>query len=285
LPPGRSSVWTTAYVGYKLNDLPKHLAVKAAGPIRSASQWLIDCQFADGGWGYNPAAGSDADSTSFAILMLKAAGQRVPETGYEHLLRYQQRDGGFSTFLSTGKPNAWTVSHPDVTPIALLALMTRNRSGTDTLIQRGIDQVRQQQTPDGIWKSYWWDTFLYGTDASLALLRKAGVPIAPPTKLSRIKPANVFETALLISALLNAEPRAAFERVHVWIGQLLSEQQANGSWPSEPILRVTRRDCFEPWDFDDPGPLFADSRRLFTSATVLSALSRSYSLLSKENTR
>src|SRR4051812_14303346 len=73
LPPGSSSVWTTAYVGCKLQCLPAHLKAKAAGPIAAASQYVLEHQFADGGWGYNTLAGSDADSTSFAILLLSYA--------------------------------------------------------------------------------------------------------------------------------------------------------------------------------------------------------------------
>lgn len=45
--------------------------------------------------------------------------------------------------------------------------------------------------------------------------------------------------------------------------------------------RVTRRDCDSPWDSPDPGPLFADPERIFTTATVLAALSAARAALSR----
>ena len=56
--------------------------------------------------------------------------------------------------------------------------------------------------------------------------------------------------------------------------QLIAEQQPDGSWMAPPILRITRRDCYEPWASGSPGPLFADPQRLFTTVTALHALSR-----------
>ena len=46
----------------------------------------------------------------------------------------------------------------------------------------------------------------------------------------------------------------------------------DGSWPAAPMLRITDRTCDAPWRQPECGPVYADDRRLFTSATVLRAL-------------
>jgi hypothetical protein len=273
LPPGSSSTWTTAYVGYKLRRLPRHLKAEAAPHILAASDWLLDNAFADGGWGYNAAVGSDADSTSFAILFLASAGRRVPEPAYTHLARYQRPDGGFSTYLPDGRSNSWTVSHPDVTPVALLAVLTQTAPDRRAL-HRGIDYVLKQQTPEGRWHSFWWDSFLYGTEASLSLLHAVDVEPVAAANLSRFSPANAFEAALLISSLLYTDPSGLRDIVIHLTDALIAQQQPDGGWETTPILRITRRDCPEPWTSDDPSPLFSDPHRLFTTSTALDALSR-----------
>lgn len=275
LPPGRSSPWTTAYVGYKLRGLPQHLKAKAAPQILAASQWLLDNAFTDGGWGYNRAVGSDADSTSFAMLYLASAGQPVPGAAYTHLARYQGSDGGFSTYLSGGESNSWTVSHPDVTPIALLACLTQPAPDR-RILQSGTDYVLKQKTPDGLWDSFWWDSFLYGTEANLSFLRAAKVEIAAPANLSRLQPANAFEIALAISSLLYVDPFGLSPAISDLTDKLIVQQQSDGSWKTAPILRITRRDCFKPWKSSDPGPLYSDPHKLFTTSTVLHALSRAF---------
>lgn len=272
LPPGASSIWTTAYVGYKLTALPRGLRSKAQGRIALAARWLRDRQFPGGGWGYNQIAGPDADSTSFAILLLSSALGQAPERAYEHLLRYQQPDGGFATFLPTFEPNSWNVSHPDITPVALNALLTRPGCYTHP-IRRGVAQVLREQSPDGVWNSFWWDSFLYGTNASLSILRKSARGNPLRTNISGIEPRNVFETALLLSVSLNVQPSVTCDEVERWIRRLCAEQQMDGGWLSEPILRVTRRDCFDPWNAVDAGPLFADPNRLYTTVTVVRSLS------------
>jgi squalene cyclase len=274
LPPGSSPSWTTGYIGYKLRYLPQHLKLKAAPHLIAGSQWLLLNQFTDGGWGYNRAVGTDADTTSFAILFLASSGQQVPVAAYTILAHYQSPDGGFSTYLPEGESNSWAVSHPDVTPLALLALLTQPTPDRHAL-DHGLEYVLRQKNPDGLWNSFWWDSFLYGTEASLSFLRAHGTAIAAPSGLSLVQPANAFEGALLISSMLYIDPSGFRKTIRDLADKLKTEQQPDGSWKTAPILRITRRDCFEPWASGNPGPLFADPHRLFTTSTVLHALSRS----------
>jgi squalene cyclase len=275
LPPGSSSTWTTAYVGYQLRSLPADDRVRAADPIRLAARWLLGKQFAEGGWGYNEAVEADADSTAFAILLAASAGETPLEEAFARLVAFQCPDGGFSTYRFQGSRNSWVASHADVTPIVLFAFLTKYPRGS-SVMSRGLDYVLQNRTSAGLWNSFWWDSCLYSTEANLSLLRALGVPIdtgETQKSLLREKPRSAYEIALLVSSLISLDSDAsAWESVE----QLTAQQQSDGSWKSEPSLRVTRRDCYEPWRCANPGALFADPKRLFTSATVIAALSKVY---------
>jgi squalene-hopene/tetraprenyl-beta-curcumene cyclase len=271
LPPGSSSIWTTAYVGWQLHGLRAQRRAAAAQSLGRAARWLRERQFRDGGWGYNETVGSDADSTSLGMLLLDAVGGGAPANAVEHLLGYQQSNGGFATYPAAGAAGSWAAPHADVTPVALLALLP-HLGVRDSRIRRGIAHVLQQQAADGVWQSFWWSSFAYATHASLALLRTVGSRGRHLVELADVDPDNAFETALLLSCELDVGGRgSAIERR---IARLISTQQADGSWASVPMLRVTRRDCFEPWAEPDSGPLFADQHRLFTTATGLGALAR-----------
>jgi hypothetical protein len=280
LPPGSSSMWTTAYVGFKLRNLPSDLASMAAPHIRAAARWLGNHEFADCGWGYNEVVDSDADSTSYAILFLASAGQRVSDASYNVLQSLQCTDGGFATYLPTGESNSWNVSHPDVTPIALLALLTHPTPDRNA-IQRGTEYVLQQKTSLGLWNSFWWGSCLYGTEASLSLLDAVGFETPLSAALSQIKPTNAFEVALLTSSLLYANFDGSHAMICDLVNELITQQQADGRWNTGPILRVTRRNCYEPWISDDPGQLYEESARLFTTATVLNVLTKVYAWLNR----
>ncbi len=273
LPPGSSSAWTTGYIGYKLSNLPQHLKTKASPHLKAGAEWLLRRQFAGGGWGYNTTVGTDADTTSCAVLALAYSGLPAPKSAYTLLTHHQQPDGGFATYLPGDGSGSWTVSHPDVTPLALLALLTRPAPDRHCL-DLGSENVKRQQNPDGTWNSFWWDSFLYGTEASLSFLHAQNVAVPLIPGIAIVQPANAFEGALLISSLLYSQPAGFRAAVRELADQLVAEQQPDGSWKSAAILRITRRDCFEPWASRSPGPLFADPQRLFTTSTVINALSR-----------
>jgi hypothetical protein len=278
LPPGNSLAWTTGYIGFKLRSLPDHWTEKAACARVAAANWLLRHQFPDGGWGYNESVGSDADSTAFAILCISSAGLEVPDMAYEHLSQYQCADGGFSTFLDERMSNSWSVSHPDVTPIALRALLSKH-SIADSTVRNGLDYVVGQKTSEGIWNSFWWDTPLYSTEANLALLRSAMDYDATTTEesLCSLRPLRVFEIALLISSLLLIATVRACAAAIPLLEQLIRKQRPDGGWNSDAILRITSRDCYKPWDCANAGPLFEDPQRLFTSSAVIASLATAYS--------
>jgi len=274
LPTGESDAWTTAYVGSKLVLLPDHLMARAEAEIQRGAGWLLKHVYPDGGWGYNASVGSDSDSTAFSILLLAAAGEDVPDCSRELLLSHQTADGGFATYLVSDVDDSWGASHPDVTPIALKALLSeegRRRPAVDA----GVEYVMRARTTEGGWNSFWWGSPLYGTEASISFLTAAGVDWDARSTVKHLlatKTSDAFEGALLVSSLLHLNLEETEKTVLELVADLIEKQLADGSWESRPILRVTRRDCLQPWREENAGPLFSDPKRLFTSSTVLSAL-------------
>lgn len=278
-------MWTTAYIGCKLSSLSPDLRQETLVARRSAARWLLLNQLPGYGWGYAGTVGADADSTAHAILFLSAEGIRLSEDRYRRLEAFQSEDGGFSTYQRADSYGSWCISHPDVTPMALLALLASEHGQQSVAINRGIDYIIGKRSESGLWNSFWWATPLYGTNACLALLKATGrTQSGDKVRGSTLEnllvwvPTNTFETALLLSVLMRLADRAnaqlMLSKALALARELIVTQMPDGSWNTVPILRVTRRNCYEPWNEVDPGPLYADPNRLFTSASVVDALAR-----------
>jgi squalene cyclase len=273
LPPGPSPDWTTAYIGLRLSGLGPLLSTGLSCRLDRAALWLLGRQFPDGGWGYNNDVGSDADSTAQAILFLATTGHTVPCEAYTHLARFQCPDGGFSTFLPDALTGSWGLSHPEITPVVLLAFRTHPKGVPENILAPGLAWIRRARSADGIWHSFWWSTPLPATEANLTLLATLGTPEPLPPALAQWEPDDSLEAAHLISIAAVVEPTPCTESV---IRLLISDQASDGSWQSAPSLRVTSRSSVRPWKEPMQGPLFTDPRRLFSTATAISALGKVY---------
>ncbi len=94
------------------------LALRAAGvppsAVNRSADWLREAENGDGGWGFQPQAASDPDSTGAALQALAAAGGRGRATahGASYLRRAQRADGGFALAESgptNSQSTAWAV--------------------------------------------------------------------------------------------------------------------------------------------------------------------------------
>jgi energy-coupling factor transport system substrate-specific component len=94
------------------------LAIRAAdgdaGSLGRSARWLRDAQNSDGGWGIQPRAPSESDSTGAALQGLIAAGARGRSTaqGASWLKRAQRPGGGWAlgtTGVLNAQSTAWAV--------------------------------------------------------------------------------------------------------------------------------------------------------------------------------
>lgn len=94
------------------------LAMRSAGAdpgsLKRSAEWLRDAQNADGGWGIQPRAPSEADSSGAALQGLDAAsaGGKAVDTGARWLQRSQQGNGGWALGTSgivNAQSTAWAV--------------------------------------------------------------------------------------------------------------------------------------------------------------------------------
>jgi Prenyltransferase and squalene oxidase repeat len=279
LPPGASLDWTTADVGLSLLELGAEHRTAIAGPVGSAARWLISREAIGGGWGYNRAVDPDADTTARALLFLAGAGFRGAPASYTFLARHQLADGGFATFLPSVFTGSWGISHPETTPVALLALLSNPNGLPEDRVSQGLAWLRGVRRSDGLWYSFWWSTPLMSTEVNVSLRAELGTRTPLPSGLRQLQPQRGREMASLLSiACASMVNQVAF------IGQvarrLAEDQRADGSWSSPPMLRVTSRGCERPWDATNPpGALYADDRRVHTTAAVIAALAKARTVL------
>ncbi len=252
LPAGSSRMWTTAYVGWRLASCGL-----AASALDRAADWLEGSELDGGGWGYAESTGVDADSTALGILFLHTLGRRAPATALRRLLCFSRDDGGFGTYGFEQSFGAWTASQVEVTATAALALQTA-QVAPDT-VARAVAFLYRRRRVDKLWDSYWWTSACYATEITVRLLGEKARGEACES-LREMQPRNSFEAAL--RSLVLCSDLEDFTR----------SQDFDGSWPSAPILRLTYRDVYAPIASDNTGPCFCDPQRIFTTATVVTAL-------------
>jgi hypothetical protein len=240
LPVGAACCWTTAYTLPRVAAAAALVGCDIRPALRAAAEHLRR-HATPHGWGYNTACPADADSTAHALLALPDAHPRHAAA----LARFFLREGGVRTYRWPPPGHGWGAAHPEVTATAVRAL--RGWLPSDhALLRAGLAWLATGRA------AYWWDAPHY---LPLELLR-LGLPVAdwPPTAPSAFDEALALECTILRGDPARVDP-------------LLALRLADGSWPCAPILRL-------------PGPAgsfmqrFADERRVFTTATALSALVR-----------
>jgi Prenyltransferase and squalene oxidase repeat/Squalene-hopene cyclase C-terminal domain len=275
-------------------------------PLERAADALLAGQHDDGGWGYHAGVPTDADSTACALLFLAALGRR--DSGVERatacLSRHQDTDsGGLATYREPGPIrhfmglgaetdlDGWCSSHVEVTATAgrAFAAVTGTPRGGEA--EAAWRYVSSRQRADGSWASYWWTTNHHPTLQAVAL----AIEVGDNTAVKRAAhwtlreqgqdggwsapgaPASAFATALSLSILLRA--RVSGPPVDRAIQRLLELQDADGGWPSHPIMRIPPPGLAEPdnhdsWRIDGlgTGVVVRDQHRMFTTSVCVGAL-------------
>jgi squalene-hopene/tetraprenyl-beta-curcumene cyclase len=297
-----SSQWVTAYVGHAL-------ARAGASPVmlEQSRDWLVSHTHPGGGWGFSLATPADADSTANVVHFLShwrgepgwdaALGEACTQ-----LLRYWDEPGsGFRTYRPAERPSlngwasypgsSWCDIHLCVTALAAEALHAAGDPRHRPLLEACARLLRESQSREGFWEAYWWHGRTYTTSHAARLLSLLGdaepVTRAAHWLLGARQPgggwgngtgseAAPFHTALALSTLRLEEGGSRHgAALHAGLRWLLRAQQPDGGWAHAPIMRMPRPEHHAPWE-DPEGclllPVLTDRNRLFTTATVLSAL-------------
>jgi squalene-hopene/tetraprenyl-beta-curcumene cyclase len=306
---GESTFWVSGYIAYALSKDNKNILAENK-LLESVAAKILSNQNADGGWSYGYGVPSDADSTSWCLLFLSTTDGKIQEKqkGIDFLCKHQSPiDGGFRTY---GCPEAvgrymrinssvsfegWASSQTCVSAVAVQAIM-ENHSLKN--LDDVICYVRNAQTSEGYWNSYWWTGKLYATSHSIKALsgngdqRDVDVINKAQKWISQTQLSDgswtdsaqqefgwAFSTGLALNGLLSS-PKSVFNtQIEKGVKWLIENQLPDGSWASHHILRIPYPWTKEPWNQQSwtyggkaINALIKDHRRLFSTATAFTAL-------------
>lgn len=271
--PGASDEWVTAFVGWALAGVADE---RARCAVRRALERLLGRQREDGGWGYNANCASDSDSTAWGLKFLQAAGSAGPasEKARAFLLAHRLPDGGYSTYSAAarlrlddkdwdGPGEGWRSSH---------LCVAANAAGA--LPGQLTDLLRAGQGEDGSWRSYWWRSDAFSTALAVGALRpfEFGADRSrDPVRWARGQAAaanSAFDRAWLAQILIRGSENDLDSARSLLIG-LARDQAADGGWAAGAELLLPHPSQV---DRDETLVPFLDIRRLFTTASVLAAM-------------
>jgi squalene cyclase len=292
-PAGEASLWPTGFIATAL-----HSAWIGREALERAAQALAVTQNDDGGWGYNEDVPSDADSTAWTLLFLSRMGghESACRRAVSCLVRHQRAEyGGIATYSRPGPIRrfmgvgwwmpfwGWCRPHTEVTAVAgrALAACLRGRRGPAT--DSAWRFVRSQQNATGDWSSYWWTSPHYTTAQAVEFATTRGErDVVNQAAVWALRnqadfASSAFATAMSLSILVSADADAgAIDRA---VQDLVALQQADGGWPSRPIMRIPVPADRDPNGEDrwrvvrfGGGIEVSDQNRLFTSAACVAAL-------------
>ncbi|MEH2424171.1 MAG: prenyltransferase/squalene oxidase repeat-containing protein [Nostoc sp.] len=288
----RSDEWVTAYVGTVLASLSNEKAQQAAHHV-----WrlLLSRHQSSPGWGYNGFAPPDADSTAWTLRLATALGEKSQriQTAFDFIAQHISLSGGvvcylekelaFDTNANSASFKGWCGIHTCVTAAV---------AGLEQIKASSVEFLRNTQLENGSWKAYWWYDHEYATALAAEALamddyqrHSQQVQLAIDWAASRINSNgavysrqygddSAFATAWCVRTLdLAKEKQYLSTKLNQAVNWLINTQKADGSWASSALMRFP-----DPADILEPdsssSPVIPDDKRIFTTATVLAALSR-----------
>ncbi|HJY85387.1 MAG TPA: prenyltransferase/squalene oxidase repeat-containing protein [Candidatus Acidoferrales bacterium] len=306
---GQPLVWVSAYVGSVLQSSRNLVACGDSGRQAALQQTLssltelLASQHRDGRWSLHAGMPADADTTAWTIRFLRAARGVSPQLlSTASLSRYQRPDGGFSRFLpeEAGEMFAgWAISHPEITGLVVETLLQMGARNDTACVPQARDYLLRARQDQPLWRSYWWEGTAYASFHCFNALRACGGVLAEDdekqifSEICRCQDksgswgealrgrSTAFETAYSLRLLLRLRATCrVFPALLRGVKWLLLHQLKDGSWISDPMLRLPhgadrQPEKFNDWKLDAPlqcGALLRDHRRLFTTASALAAV-------------
>ena len=280
---GSGTNWITAFVVSMLGEFPENKSY-----LQDSLAWLEK-------QGRNFVV-IDADSANFLIKAKEMMDQEILGSDINQWKQFRHPSGGFSTYVgheinkilhvdAHTDTKGWTSEQYCVTAVACwIAKSMDNKE----VYQKSLSYLQQGMRPDGSILSYWWTEDLYATafavmcgldEKPLAYLLSRQTSEGYWTNMG--KP-SVFYTSLCVKALesitaADANIRNCIEQGIKW---LLSQQNDDGSWDSEYLLKIPSPEVLDPqeikrWKKSSFGVnVITDNyERVFTTALTYNALS------------
>lgn len=296
-----SNEWVTGYIGAALVGSS---TVEARAAASRAWKSLAAQRRWSGGWGFMPSYPADSDSTACVLRLAQSLPlvHRMRTWRARHFLGLHQRlDGGIATYVwprfmafHTKLPESfagWCGSHVCVSANAAAVIGLKGR-------RRILAYLRSQQLSDGSWRAYWWhDEREYATALAASAFAQAGdcadvsvlqraVQWACDDCRHRPIPVNSaapdgspFAAALRLRVLFLGNRQDAAALCEESLSWLLARQRNDGTWASAAWLRFPPTEVVDTTTITDwqvgkliRAGVMSDSRGLFTTATVLTAL-------------
>ncbi|HWQ20825.1 MAG TPA: prenyltransferase/squalene oxidase repeat-containing protein, partial [Methanotrichaceae archaeon] len=306
-----SSDWVSGFVlrALSVSSCPEDVSARAMSSLASR-------QRPNGGWSYNKIVPTDCDSTSWVLLAASAASPSlhieasVIRKGVQYLRKHQDGiSGGFATYCpwdrvhefigvsSADSMTGWFSPHICVTGVAVQSLLGIGTPISDEGIQKALKYIETGRNARGLWDSYWWKGYAYGTCQALKALslskaltdeisRKAEDAILSDQRDDGSwndwagDDGEVFGTAHAVSSLLLLQSNRALQSAERGIKWLVRHQKDDGSFPTDPILKIPPPMVKDPaavriWRSEGMGTgvVIGDKRRIFTTSAALQALS------------
>ncbi|MES1975994.1 MAG: hypothetical protein V4472_26345 [Pseudomonadota bacterium] len=273
---GTADEWVTAYVAHALHD-----SARADARDGAARAWHLLKARARSGWGWNFLQPADADSTIWGLRLASDLSQsetREAREATEFLRQHLDADGGIATYRrhvyaqwvdAKAVNPAWYDAHACVTAAA---------AHVPGLGLAPLSYVRSTQRENGEWRGYWWQSDRYTTALAAEALAATG-DAEDANRVQRAVAATrawlerdgwgetlrepPFDAAWALRTLL-LRPMDGWETIERLADHLQHAGREDGSWVASAALAIPNRQ----------GDIVQaiDSRRYFTTATVLSAL-------------
>jgi hypothetical protein len=281
LPPGTSDQWVTAYIANILCILPQSDAKKAAN---LAWQMLKKSFRENEGWGYSFLTPTDADSSSWTLLLAEKIDSDFLNRNKNILLQYLSENNGVVTYYNKEsiKENAqldkhtsvdgWTAEHLCVSAVT-----------AQILAEKILPFLSSKQHEKGYWESYWWTSPIYATYMAIVAYKKASVSIPNEIELkhfvqeekelflqhiSQNKSCNSYYLSLLICTCMELNEKSDLP---ILVNHVIAQICPDGEWKGCSELRVPKPEITHPKAKEDYF-IVNDHNNLFTTASVVKML-------------
>lgn len=280
-----SGYWTVGFILYNLHNSVSSIEAKPS------IDYLLKLE--SGLYPYIEHWIADADTTNFVFLSFLVFDINIPENRINELLKYQNDDGGFRTYMDADSlienldsplvkdVTGWVHSHTCVSAGTLLLLAMINNKFKSKNVENSISKLTQYiinecNPKTNSWDSYWWTSEVYSfsfiTMANFylkdkqieELVQKAAIKILEQMQDGFVNDEftqkHFFYTGLLVQAFCSNDALflLAKDFINKAIDNFYKNQFSDGSWASSYSLRIPSSTIINPntienWDKYDTG--------------------------------